>query len=189
MDRRHHPHLSRRLIAALLAGALVLAACSSDDDSATDTTSTASTETSEAPTTTVDIEAEEAAGSDDAAAGDDSADSASATNDPSTFFPDVLDAEATQADDGSWTFSVTLSSPYDTPEQYADAWRVVGPDGTVFGIRELLHDHANEQPFTRSQSGIEIPDGITTVTIEGRDQANGWGGATLDLPLGSDPNN
>lgn len=98
-------------------------------------------------------------------------------------FPDILAAQATQADDGSWRFDVTVSSPYDTPERYADAWRVVGPDGSEYGIRVLTHDHASEQPFTRSQSGIEIPDGVATVMIEGRDLVNGWGGGTLELDL------
>ncbi len=115
---------------------------------------------------------------DEATGGDSSGDDAN-----EELFPDVLDATATQADDGSWTFSATLSSPYDTPERYADAWRVLGPDGEVYGIRELAHDHANEQPFTRSQSGIEIPDGVTTVTVEGRDQVSGWGGATVEVVL------
>lgn len=103
---------------------------------------------------------------------------------PSTSeFPDILAARATQADDGSWRFDVTVSSPYDTPERYADAWRVVGPDGSEYGIRVLTHDHASEQPFTRSQNGIQIPDGVATVTIEGRDLVNGWGGGTLALDL------
>lgn len=98
-------------------------------------------------------------------------------------FPDIVDARAVQSDNGTWNFSVTVSSPYDSPERYADAWRVLGPDGDEFGIRVLLHDHANEQPFTRSQSGIEIPDDVTEVTIQGRDLANGWGGGELTLAL------
>ena len=69
---------------------------------------------------------------------------------------------------------MTVSSPYDTPERYADAWRVVGPDGSEYGIRVLTHDHESEQPFTRSQGGIEIPGDVTIVTIEGRDLANGY---------------
>ncbi len=97
-------------------------------------------------------------------------------------FPDVIDAAAV-LDGSSWTVSATLSSPYDTPERYADAWRVVGPDGTVYGERILTHDHASEQPFTRSESGIEIPADIATVTIEGRDQEFGYGGDTVDLTL------
>ena len=99
------------------------------------------------------------------------------------LFPDVLGVEASLDGDGTWTFSVTLSSPYDTPERYADAWRVVGPDGTEYGSRVLTHDHANEQPFTRSQSGIEIPDDVEVVTVEGRDQVSGWGGATMEIQL------
>ena len=98
-------------------------------------------------------------------------------------FPDILAAQATKTGDGTWRFDVTVSSPYDSPERYADAWRVLGADGTEYGIRVLTHDHASEQPFTRSQSGIEIPDGVMTVTIEGRDLANGWGGGTLELQL------
>lgn len=99
------------------------------------------------------------------------------------LFPDVIAASAQQDSDGTWTFEATLSSPYDSADRYADAWRVVGPDGTVYGIRELLHDHASEQPFTRSQSGIEIPDGVTVVTVEGRDQVSGWGGETVEVAL------
>ena len=99
------------------------------------------------------------------------------------LFPDVVGVEAAQGTDGSWTFNVTLSSPYDSPARYADAWRVVGPDGTVFGERILLHDHAGEQPFTRSQSGIEIPEDVTEVLVEGRDQLSGWGGATMTITL------
>lgn len=102
-------------------------------------------------------------------------------------FPDILAAQATPDGDGTWRFDVTVSSTYDTPQRYADAWRVVGPDGAELGIRVLTHDHANEQPFTRSQSGIAIPADITQVTVEGRDQANGWGGGSLvvDLTAGS----
>lgn len=88
----------------------------------------------------------------------------------------MLEVSASSDDGSSWRFSVTLSSPYDTPERYADAWRVLGPDDTELGIRVLGHDHANEQPFTRSQSGIVIPDDVAVVYVEGRDQANGWSG-------------
>ena len=106
----------------------------------------------------------------------------SATTDNDRF-PSVLAADATLAADGTWRVSVTISSPYDSPDRYADAWRVLGPDGAELAIRVLVHHHADEQPFTRSLSGVEIPSDIDTVTIEGRDLVNGWGGPTVDLML------
>ena len=47
----------------------------------------------------------------------------------------------------------------------------------------LAHDHASEQPFKRAQSGVEIPDGVDTVVVEGRDTDNGYGGATITARL------
>ena len=98
-------------------------------------------------------------------------------------FPEILDAQATSAGDGTWTFAVTISSPYDTPQRYADGWRVLGPDGIEYGLRVLAHDHAAEQPFTRSLAGVEIPPGVDVVQIEARDLANGWSGETFEISL------
>ncbi len=100
------------------------------------------------------------------------------------LYPDVVAAKATQNANGTWRFDVTLSSPYDAPDRYADAWRILSSDGTQLGVRILTHHHADEQPFTRFVSGIEIPADVTTVVIEGRDQVNGWGGATIEVALG-----
>jgi hypothetical protein len=107
----------------------------------------------------------------------------SAPGEEEALYPDVLDVEVTLNPDGTFRFSVTLSSPYDTPQRYADAWRIKGADGTVYGVRELVHDHANEQPFTRSLDGVEIPAEVTTVIVEGRDQVSGWGGETVEVTL------
>lgn len=99
-----------------------------------------------------------------------------------SLYPDVTEASAT-VDGEAFEFVVTMSSPYDSPERYADAWRVVGDDGVVYGVRELLHDHAGEQPFTRSLSGVQIPDTVTSVRIQGRDQVYGWGGGEVEVTL------
>lgn len=99
------------------------------------------------------------------------------------LYPDVVEVVVHEAADGSFTFDVTLSSPYDSPDRYADAWRVRSADGTVFAVRELLHDHAGEQPFTRSLRGVEIPSDVVSVVVEGRDLANGWGGGTATVAL------
>lgn len=98
-------------------------------------------------------------------------------------FPEILGVEATPAAADTWNFAVTISSPYDSPTRYADGWRVIGPDGTVYGIHTLTHDHASEQPFTRRQTGVTIPDDVDQVTIEGRDLVNGFGGPTRTIDL------
>lgn len=98
-------------------------------------------------------------------------------------FPDVLEVSLEPTGEGTFDVSVTVSSPYDTPERYADGWRVLAPDGSVLGEHTLMHDHAAEQPFTRTQPGVAIPDDVTEVTVEGRDQANGYGGATVTVTV------
>lgn len=96
--------------------------------------------------------------------------------------PDVTKVTV-QRTDGTYTFMVTISSPYDTPERYADGWRVKGEDGTVYGTHTLGHDHADEQPFTRTQTGVRIPAKVTKVTVEARDKTHGYGGATKTITL------
>ncbi|WP_231251617.1 hypothetical protein [Nocardioides furvisabuli] len=99
-------------------------------------------------------------------------------------FPDVIAVEL--RDDGdTYSLDVTMSSEYDSPERYADGWRVLDPDGNELGTMELAHDHAGEQPFTRSQSGLVIPDGVETITVEGHDLENGYGGATVEVDVPS----
>ena len=97
-------------------------------------------------------------------------------------FPDVVDVKVRHVGQ-TYSFEVTMTSPYDTPERYADGWRVKGPDGTVYGVKTLDHDHAGEQPFTRVQSGVTIPAGVEEVVVEGRDRVNGFGGTTRTVRL------
>jgi hypothetical protein len=98
-------------------------------------------------------------------------------------YPDVLAVELRPVGERVFDVAVTISSPYDTPERYADGWRVLDAAGNVLGTHTLLHDHANEQPFTRTQRGLQIPADIVAVTVEGRDQANGYGGATVTVDV------
>ena len=97
-------------------------------------------------------------------------------------YPEVLAVDAAVQAGNSWRFNVTLSSNYDSPERYADAWRVLDSEDKELGIRILGHDHANEQPFTRSGK-IELPEGTSVVFVEGRDQANGWSGQRFKVEL------
>ncbi len=116
------------------------------------------------------------------AAGERSASQTSAEGASGQRYPDVVDAELEPTGD-TWSLHVTISSPYDSPERYADGWRVLAPDGTVLGEHRLAHDHADEQPFTRTQTGLEIPEGVDEITVEGRDLENGYGGETVTVDV------
>lgn len=70
--------------------------------------------------------------------------------------------------------SVTLKHADTGWKHYANAWRVVDEKGNELGIRILYHPHVDEQPFTRSKSGIVIPAGVKIIYIEGRDSVHGW---------------
>lgn len=98
-------------------------------------------------------------------------------------YPDVLAAKVQAGAAGTFDFDVTVSSPYDTPQRYADAFRVRGKDGTVYGERILLHDHAGEQPFTRDLHGVRIPPDVRAVTVQARDRQYGYGGKTVEVAL------
>lgn len=96
---------------------------------------------------------------------------------------DVLNAEATLGADGTWDFTVTVGHADEGWEHYADAWEVTTPDGRVLATRVLHHPHVDEQPFTRSLSGIVIPAGIDRVTVRARDSVHGFGGAAVEVTL------
>lgn len=98
-------------------------------------------------------------------------------------YPDVIDVQVQARGDQRFDFDATLSSPYDTPQRYADAFRVMGPDGTQFGEHTLFHDHASEQPFTRDLHDVRIPPGVRTVTVQARDKKYGYGGKVRQVTL------
>ena len=87
--------------------------------------------------------------------------------------PVVEDISATKSGD-SWQFSVTIRHGDTGWDDYADGWEVIDADGTQLGERPLAHPHVNEQPFTRSQSGIVIPDEVAEVYVRVRDNVHGW---------------
>lgn len=98
-------------------------------------------------------------------------------------YPDVIGVKVQARDANRFDFDVTLSSPYDTPQRYADAFRIVDVAGKVYGERKLVHDHADEQPFTRELYGVVIPASVRSVVVQGRDQKYGYGGKTATVAL------
>jgi hypothetical protein len=95
---------------------------------------------------------------------------------PASGCADVINV-AIETTDGGYKVSTTVRSADTGWEKYADLWEVRAPDGTVLGERVLAHPHVDEQPFTRSLSGVSIPDGIDEVTIAARDSVAGFCGA------------
>ena len=96
---------------------------------------------------------------------------------------DIVDVRAQQAADGTWRFDVTVRHDDTGWDHYADKWDVVGPDGAVLGERVLLHPHVNEQPFTRSLSGVSIPATVSVVTIRAHDSVHEYGGEEISVTL------
>ena len=104
---------------------------------------------------------------------------------PSAFANDVAitQAKLDRASNGSYSFSVTLLHDDSGWKHYADKWQVLDSAGNIIGERVLLHPHEDEQPFTRSASGIVIPEGETTLFIRAHDLVHGWNEQTLKIDL------
>ena len=96
----------------------------------------------------------------------------------------VLDVQVIKQGPRTFRFDVTVEHTDEGWGHYADKWDVIGPDGTVFGSRVLVHPHVKEQPFKRSLNGVDIPKGVENVTIRAHDTVHGFGGAakTVILP-------
>jgi len=84
---------------------------------------------------------------------------------------------------GLWEVSVTLKHDDSGWDHYADLWRVVSENGEVLATRTLLHPHVTEQPFTRTLSGVALPEGPATVFIEAHDKVHGWAKKRLEVAL------
>lgn len=81
--------------------------------------------------------------------------------------PDIVGAEVSGT-----RVSVTLAHPDTGWDHYADGWRIEAEDGSVIGTRELLHPHVEEQPFTRSLTVSDLPDG--PLFIRAKCSVDGW---------------
>ncbi len=96
---------------------------------------------------------------------------------------DVNSVEARKLNNDTWHFSVTVFHADTGWKHYANKWDVVGEDATVYGTRILHHPHVNEQPFTRSLSGVEIPDRVKNVIVRAHDSVHKYGGKAVSLEL------
>jgi hypothetical protein len=95
---------------------------------------------------------------------------------------DVVDVTMTEQD-GTFTVAATVRSSDTGWDKYADAWQIRGPGGEVIAERVLTHPHVDEQPFTRSLSGVVIPAGVAVVTVAARDSVSGFCGKVHDAEV------
>ncbi|NOY15872.1 MAG: hypothetical protein GXP23_02865 [Gammaproteobacteria bacterium] len=73
-----------------------------------------------------------------------------------------------------YRFDVTIRHADTGWKHYADGWEVLSPSGDVLGKRILAHPHVDEQPFTRSLSGVKIPQKTPSVSIRAHDSVYGY---------------
>lgn len=96
---------------------------------------------------------------------------------------DVVEVSVNKNSSNSYSFTVAVLHKDAGWEHYADKWEVIDEEGTILGTRTLHHPHVNEQPFTRSLSGVEIPDHIKTVEVRAHDSVHEYGGKVISLKL------
>ena len=97
---------------------------------------------------------------------------------------DVVKVEARKDSGGTYSFDVTVKHGDTGWKHYANKWEVLSPDGkTILGTRTLFHPHEDEQPFTRSLSGVRVPAGLDTVLVRAHDLIHGTGGKTARVKL------
>lgn len=96
---------------------------------------------------------------------------------------DVVKVDARRTGKDTYQFNVTVSHADSGWDHYANKWDVLAMDGTVLGTRTLHHPHVDEQPFTRSLSGVKIPDRVKTVTVRAHDSVHKYGGKVISFDL------
>jgi len=79
---------------------------------------------------------------------------------------------------GRYTLEVTIRSNDTGCEHYANWWEVVDEHGVLVYRRVLLHDHADEQPFTRDGGPVAIEAG-QVVTVRAHVNASGYSPAAM----------
>ena len=88
----------------------------------------------------------------------------------------VVDVKANCSASRVCTFNVTLEHKDIGWKHYANKWEIYTPEGKLLATRTLYHPHVNEQPFTRSLSGVKIPKGLDKVIVKGHDLVHGYSG-------------
>ena len=95
----------------------------------------------------------------------------------------VEKVDITAIDQNSFRFDVTVRHADEGWEHYVNKWDVTTADGRILGTRTLYHPHVDEQPFTRSLSGVSIPGDVHKVMIRAHDSKHEYGGKTITVAV------
>jgi len=96
---------------------------------------------------------------------------------------DVIKVSVSKTKANTYLFDVTISHNDTGWDHYVNKWDIVDDKGNVLGTRTLYHPHVDEQPFTRSLSGVEIPSKIQSVSVRAHDLVDGYGGRVMTVKL------
>jgi hypothetical protein len=96
---------------------------------------------------------------------------------------DVVEVKVSKSGKNSYNFTVTVFHKDTGWKHYANKWDIIDEKGIVLGTRVLHHPHVEEQPFTRSLSGVAIPDNIKTVKVRAYDSVHEYGGKVVSVEL------
>lgn len=102
---------------------------------------------------------------------------------PDLDYAQVEFVRAARDGNGLWTFNTTVRHNDQGWDHYADAWQVLDLNGNLLAERILTHPHDNEQPFTRSQSNIDLPSDMAEVVVRAKCNVHGFGGQEVLVDL------
>ena len=94
---------------------------------------------------------------------------------------DIVDVKVTETSANTYRFDVTVAHGDTGWDHYANMYEVLDMDGNILGTRVLMHPHVNEQPFTRSLSGVHIPNDLNLIIVRATDSVHGTGGREISL--------
>jgi hypothetical protein len=102
------------------------------------------------------------------------------TFDPDLDYAQVREVEIERNSGGGYNVSVTVRHADEGWDHFADRWEIVHPETKeVIVVRELLHPHTNEQPFTRSLTEVELPDDLDSILVRARCNLHGFEGRQI----------
>ncbi len=94
---------------------------------------------------------------------------------------DVLNVKSICDTNKNCNFSVTIKHNDTGWNHYVNKYEILSPSGVILATRVLFHPHVDEQPFTRSISGVKIPNGVYKVTVRAYDSVHKFGGKEFIL--------